>query len=99
MNTSQIRDEARAKATKPFITNEMVDALIERTEFWKVPGLPMTVCCLVLKNGYAVTDSASCMNAENYNEELQKKLSYSKARDHIFKLLAFHKMALDHEQP
>lgn len=98
MNTSQIREEARAQATKPFVTNEMVDALIDRAEFWKVPGLPMTVCCLILKNGYAVTDSASCMSPKNYNEELQKKLSFSKARDHVFKLLAFHKMTLDYEQ-
>lgn len=89
MNTSQIRDEARAKAKKPFVTPESVDRLIDKVEYWKVPGVPTTVCCIVLKNGFTVVDHAACVDPENFDEEIQKRLSFSKARDKIFPLLAF----------
>ena len=68
---------------------EIVDSMIDRKEFWRVPGTAMTVCCIVLKNGFTVVGTASCVDVRNYNEELSKELSFSKARDEVFHYLAF----------
>ena len=89
MNTNQIQEKARSQAKYPYVKPEIVDSMIDRKEFWRVPGTAMTVCCIVLKNGFTVIGTASCVDARNYNEELSKELSFSKARDEIFHYLAF----------
>ena len=38
MSTSEIRDEARKQAKFPFVEPSRVDLLIDRAEFYRVPG-------------------------------------------------------------
>lgn len=89
MSTNDIRAEARYKAKYPYVKPEIVDNLIDRAEYWRVPGTTTIVCCLVLTNGFTVEDSSSCVDSRNFNEELGKRLAYSKARDKVFNFVAF----------
>lgn len=89
MNTNEIREKARSLAKYPYVKSEIVDAMIERKEFWRVPGTTTTVCCIVLKNGYTVIGTAACVDIRNYDEKISKELSFSKARDEVFHYLAF----------
>lgn len=89
MNTNKIREEARAKAKYPYVKPEVVDDLIDRAEYWRVPMTTTIVCCLILKNGFAVEDSSACVDPRNFDEELGKRLAYSKARDKVFHFVAF----------
>lgn len=89
MNTSEIREEARKQAKFSFIEPSRVDALIDRVDFYRVPGTATMICCIVLKSGFTVVDHASCKDPRNFNEELAKSLSLSKARDQIFALEAY----------
>lgn len=89
MNTSEIREEARKQAKFPFVEPSRVDELIERAEFYRVPGTGTMICCIVLKSGFTVVDHASCKDPRNFKEDLAKRLSFSKARDQIFALEAY----------
>lgn len=58
-----------------------------------VPGAPilpalecLTICVLVLKNGYTVTGESACASPENFDRELGNKIARSKARDKIWAL-------------
>ena len=89
MSTSEIRDEARKQAKFPFVEPSRVDLLIDRAEFYRVSGTATMICSIVLKSGFTVVDSASCKDPRNFDEDLAKRLSFSKARDQIFALEAY----------
>ena len=88
MNTNQIREKARSQAKYQFVKPEIVDSMIDRSEFWRVPGTATTVCCIVLKNGFTVIGTASCVDVRNYDEKNTKELSYSKPPHEVFQYLA-----------
>lgn len=46
----------------------------------------LTICILVLRNGFTVTGESACVSAEVFNEELGKKLARSKAVDKVWML-------------
>lgn len=89
MSTADIRAEARASCKYPYIKPEIADAMIERAEYWHVPGTATMVCTIVLKNGFTVTEHAACCDPRNFDEDVAKRLSFSKARDLVFHYLAF----------
>lgn len=89
MNTQEIREEARKACKYPVISPEAVDAMIDHADYHHVKGTGTTVCTLVLKNGFTVTDTAGCVDVRNFKEEMARKISYSKARDRVFHFLAF----------
>lgn len=89
MSTNDIRAEARAQAKYPYVKPEIVDDMIDRAEYWRVPDTTTIICCIVLKNGFTVEDCSSCIDPRNFNEDLGKRLAYSKARDKVFHFLAF----------
>jgi hypothetical protein len=46
----------------------------------------LTICVLVLKNGFTVTGESACVSPENFNEELGRKNARQKAVDKIWML-------------
>jgi hypothetical protein len=46
----------------------------------------LTVCVLVLKNGFTVTGESACVSRENFNSELGRKAARQKAVDKIWAL-------------
>lgn len=89
MNTNEIRDKARAECKYPVISPAAVDEMIERADYHHVEGTGTMVCTLILKNGFTVTDTSACVDVRNFKEEKGKEISYSKARDKVFNVLAF----------
>lgn len=82
------------------VTPQMVDDAIVREycftadaatkEFPQVPALAnLTICVLVLKNGFAVTGESACISPENFDLELGKKIARQKAKDKIYALEAY----------
>ena len=79
------------------------------TELYHVfPGTTLTVCCLVLKNGFTVTGESAAVSPANFDEELGRKIARGHARDKIWQLEGYllrdriHKSgpnALTNEQP
>ena len=56
--------------------------LIEKHEFFKL-GRKTTVCLLTLKNGFEILTSSSCVNPDNYDQELGERISYRKALERL----------------
>ena len=82
-----IEQEIQAKGlTAPRITPDMVDAAIVGEQYYVFPGTTLTVCCLTLSNGFAVTGESACASPENFDAELGQKIARQNARDKIWAL-------------
>ena len=82
-----IEQEIQAKGlTAPRITPDMVDAAIVGEQYYVFPDTTLTVCCLTLANGFAVTGESACASPENFDAELGQKIARQNARDKIWAL-------------
>ena len=75
--------------TGPRITQEAVEREIVKELFHVFPGTEVTVCCLVLQNGYTVTGMSACASPENFDRELGQKIARDKAAQEIWQLEAY----------
>tara|TARA_R110001592_G_scaffold111372_6_gene308476 strand:- start:4137 stop:4511 length:375 start_codon:yes stop_codon:yes gene_type:complete len=58
----------------------------------------LTFCVLVLKNGFTVTGESACASAENFNEEIGRKIARDNARNKIWLLEGYLLRQRLHEQ-
>lgn len=72
--------------TAPKITQEQINSLIVKTEFYVFPDSTLTVCCLTLKNGFKVTGESSCVSLENFSKTIGEKIAFEQAREKIWLL-------------
>lgn len=49
----------------------------------------LTICVLVLQNGFTVTGESACVSPENYDEEIGRRIARGKAVEKIWPLLGF----------
>ena len=91
--------------TAPRVTPAEVEAAIDSEHYINVGGaltvasymaLPedsplhlLTICVLVLKNGFTVTGESACASPENFNAEIGHKIARAHAVDKIWPLLGF----------
>ncbi len=73
----------------PRITEEHVERKIARTLYHLFPDTEVTICCLILENGYSVTGTSACASPENFDVDLGKKIAYDKAAQKIWGLEAY----------
>ena len=50
------------------------------------PGTTLTVCCLILENGFTVTGQSAAASPENFDEEIGRKIARADAREKIWQL-------------
>lgn len=58
----------------------------------------LTICVLVLKNGFTVTGKSACAFPENYNREIGEQIARNNAVEEIWPLLGFMLRDELHEQ-
>lgn len=49
----------------------------------------LTICVLVLRNGFTVTGESACVSPENFDAELGRKIAKDNARAKIWPLLGY----------
>lgn len=49
----------------------------------------LTICVLVLTNGYTVIGTSACASPENFDPEIGRKAARGKATDQVYALLGF----------
>lgn len=49
----------------------------------------LTLCVLVLRNGFTVTGESACVSAENFNAAIGRKVAYDNARAKVWPLLGY----------
>jgi len=60
-------------------TEQSVESLIERELYWRPRGTLMTVCALVLVNGFTVIGEAGCASPEVFDAKLGKRYARENA--------------------
>lgn len=76
------------KTAAPSISAEMVERFIDHHETVTMGG-KTTVVRAVLKNGFVIVESSSCVSAENYDEKLGEEICMERIRNKIWELLGF----------
>lgn len=55
-----------------------------------MPGLELlTICVLVLKNGFTVTGESACASPENFDAEIGRKIARQNAEQKIWPLMGY----------
>lgn len=70
----------------PRITPAILDARITTEMYYQFPGTTVTVCCLVLENGYCVIGQSAAASPGNFDAEIGEKIARGDARDKIWPL-------------
>lgn len=59
----------------------------------------LTICVIVLKNGFTVTGESACASPDNFDAELGRKIARQNAVQKIWPLMGYHlKEQLSHQQ-
>lgn len=70
------------------IGQRMVDEFISYTET-RTMGDRTTVVRCVLRNGFEIVESSSCVDPKNYSEQMGHDICMNKIKDKIWELLGF----------
>ena len=68
------------------VTQERIEAIIVKEDYFLFPGSTLTIAMLTLANGYIVTGEAACANPDIFNEELGRKYARVNAKNKIWEL-------------
>lgn len=61
-----------------------IDGAIADIKFHVFEGTTLTVCCLVLRNGFCVTGESAAASPENFDAEIGKEIAFKNAREKIW---------------
>lgn len=70
----------------PRLTPDLIDAQIIAEEYHVFSGTTLTVCCLVLQNGFCVTGESAAADPANFDETIGRKIARQNAREKIWPL-------------
>lgn len=95
-------DELKARAVAPRVTLGDLDANIAAINYINVgkaiarANQPdheshhlLTICVIVLKNGFTVTGESSCASPENYQEDIGQAIAFDNAKRKIWPLMGY----------
>lgn len=77
---------ANITVTKEEVAENMKDILV-RTEIEF--GKPTTYVTVRMKNGFTIRESTTCVDPNNYDEEIGKKICLEKLEDKVWLLLGY----------
>lgn len=77
---------ANITVTKEEVAENMKDVLV-RTEIEF--GKPTTYVTVRMKNGFTIRESTTCVDPNNYDEEIGKKICLEKLEDKVWLLLGY----------
>ena len=82
-----IEAEIQAKGLNaPRLSPEKIDAVITGEDYHVFPGTTLTVCCIVLPNGFTVTGDSACASPANFNTQVGREIAFRNAREKIWAL-------------
>lgn len=75
-----------ANTNVPSVTREMILDLIADEAYHVFPDTTLTVCCLRLKNGFAVVGASACVSPANFDARLGEEMAKEDAIREIWPL-------------
>jgi len=79
-------DHEASGHTAPRVTPDRIDSLIRAEQYWQPEDTTLTVCVLTLANGFHVVGYSASASAENFDEQIGRKLAKDKARSEVWAL-------------
>lgn len=87
MSHQQVEQQIKEKGLNaPRVTPQRIEEVIVSEDYYVFPGTTLTVCCLLLANGFAVTGESACASPENFNAALGKEIARANAKERIWSL-------------
>jgi hypothetical protein len=80
---TKLQQNPRPRVTKEYMKTRIKDVT------WNRITPTLTVAILTLDNGFFVTGESACVNPENYDEEIGKKISFENAFNKLWPLFGF----------
>lgn len=85
-------DEANEKIAAeryPRVTKELMNERIKSVKYMVLPDTTVTICNIMLDNGYSVRGESACVDKRNFNLEIGEKLAYEDAYRKLWPLFGF----------
>lgn len=60
-----------------------VEFKIKSVEFHVFQPTGLTVCCMILENGFTVTGESACASLEDFNADIGRKIARERARNKV----------------
>jgi len=87
MSEATMELEIQSKGlTAPRLTPADIDSVIHDAKYHVIPGTTVTVCCIVLENGFTVIGTSASASPANFDQSIGRKIAFSNARDKIWEL-------------
>lgn len=84
MNDAQL-EQAIADRPHEKVTKAGIEARITKVDYMVLPNSTVTICNIVLENGYSVRGESACVDPRNFDMEIGRNLAH---RDAFGKLWA-----------
>ena len=84
----RVNPDGECKTGAPSVSPGMVEDFILET-WTETLGEKTTVVRAVLRNGFEIVESSSCVSPENYDEAMGREICLEKIRDKVWELLGF----------
>ena len=94
--------ELKARAVAPRVTKELFDENIACVNFINAGDAIcksnppdheshhlLTICVIVLKNGFTVTGESACASPENYQKDIGERIALERAKEKIWPLMGY----------
>lgn len=87
MNDQEREQQIKEKGlVAPRLTPDFIDSKIKEAKYHVFDETCLTVCCLVLENGFTVTGESACASPENFDAEIGRDIALGNAREKIWTL-------------
>lgn len=84
----RVNPDGECKTGAPSVSPGMVEDFLQET-WTETLGEKTTVVRAVLRNGFEIVESSSCVSPENYDEAMGRDICLEKIRDRVWELLGF----------
>jgi hypothetical protein len=71
------------------VTLEYIQSRIASKDFLVLSGSTITICNIVLDNGYSVRGESACVDPANFNKEIGQHYAEKQALDKLWPLFGF----------
>lgn len=68
------------------VTNQSIDARIDKVEYHRIPNSTLTICVITMVNGFTVTGESACVDPANFSLEMGQEIAYENAFEKLWPL-------------
>lgn len=79
----------RQGTVTPILTSKSIIDKIQQVQYYVFPNTTLTICCLTLDNGYAVTGDSACVDPKEFDKDLGESIAYTNAVNKLWSLESY----------